>query len=273
MKGDVSMRSQSENQLNENEKMTWRQLTPAFLVIALFHLIFIAIVAYFISPWSKVDTITVEGNHDVYDQLIINQSTIKTGDSIHKTKQNFQANEKKIIDHFVQISDAKLEIREINKIIIQVEEFDTVAYISKDEGYQRVLENGRVLDELYSISLGNQLILSKFEEGEALDFMIDELQGIEKSILNLISEIELAENRTNPLYIRAYMNNGNRVLAKIPEFAEKIHYYPQMVQAVEGAKGVFDMEAGIYFTPFKNSEEPDLGISEGEGHSLEDISN
>ena len=275
MKGVVSMNAHLENKKNNipDEKMNFIQLIQSYLIIIIFHLIFILIVGYFLSPWSKVDTIIIEGNQNVYDQSIIDQTSIEIGDSVYKSKKNFDQIQSNIVNELDQISDAQLKIKEINKVMIQIEEFDTVAYIAKDGSYLRVLENGRVLDELYTISLGNQLILSKFKEGKVLNAMIQELKEIDKSILNLISEIELIKNRDNPLLIRVYMNNGNRVLAKIPEFSEKIPYYPQMVQAVEGKKGVFDMEAGIYFVPFIDRENPKAGLSENEGQELEGLTN
>lgn len=267
------MNTQSTNNKKDaknkkDERMNWVQLIQSYLFIFIFHLIFILIGGYFISPWSKVDTITVEGNQDVYDQLIIDKSSIRIGDSVLKSKQRFDQSEADIVKGLTQISKVQLKFEEINKVLIQVEEFSTVAYIAKEGAYLRVLEDGSVLDDLYTISLGNQLILSKFEEGDILDTMIRELKEIDQSILNLISEIELVENRTNPLFIRVYMNNGNRVLAKIPDFSQKILYYPQMVQAVEGEKGVFDMEVGIYFTPFKDSEDPEAGVNENEEQNL-----
>lgn len=271
------MSTQSENYQpqteNPDKKMSWIQLIQSYLIVIIINLILILILGYFISPWSKVDTITVEGNQDVYDQLIIDTSSITIGDSVYKTKKRFSQIEADLVQELTQISDSQLTIEGMNTIAIQVEEFETVAYIAKDGSYMRVLENGSVLDELYTISLGNQLILSKFEEGETLTSMIEELKKVKRPILNLISEIELVESRTNPLFIKIYMNNGNRVLAKIPDFSEKIPYYPQMVQAVEGKKGVFDMEAGIYFVPFNDYSDPELGVDESEAQNLDEITN
>lgn len=271
------MSEQSKNQKNrrsnlkESKEMNNRQLTQSFIIVLIFHLFFIAIFVYLISPLSKVATITVEGSQDVYEQLIIDESSITIGDYVYKSQQKFEESEKNIAEELVQVSKANMQIEEINQLIIQVEEYETVAYIAKDEGYLRVLENGKVLDDQYSISLGNQLVLSKFEEGQALDGIIEELSKIEKPILNLISEIELVKNRANPLFIHVYMNNGNRILAKIPDFSEKMSFYPKMVQAVESKKGVFDMEAGIYFTPFKDSDNLDLGVNSEEEENLGDL--
>lgn len=262
------------NQKNESEaRMSWIQLIQSYLVIFIINITSILILAYLISPWSKVDAVIVTGNQEVYDQLIVETSSVALGDSVLQTKKKFPQIEEKIVQELTQISDAQLNMEGVNKISIQVDEFETVAYIAKDGSYLRVLENGDVLDELYTISLGNQLILSKFEKGTTLTSMIEELKKIDKPILNLISEIELVESRTNPLFIKVYMNNGNRILAKIPDFSEKITYYPQMVQAVEGKKGVFDMEAGIYFVPFKDFSDPDLGVDESDGQNLDELTN
>lgn len=264
---------QKEKSEAKTNKMSWIKLIQSYLVVFIIHVTSILILAYLISPWSKVDAVIVTGNQAVYDQLIVETSTIELGDFVLQTKQNFPQIEEKIVQELTQIADAHVNMEGINKISIQVDEFETVAYIAKDGSYLRVLENGDVLDELYTISLGNQLILSKFEEGKTLTSMIEELKKVDKPILNLISEIELVEARTNPLFIRVYMNNGNRVLAKIPDFSDKIIYYPQMVQAVEGKKGIFDMEAGIYFIPFKDFADPDLGVDESEGQNLDELTN
>lgn len=273
MKGDVSMKSNPGNLKNEDDEqgMALNQLLLRYILIIIIHLFFVLFWGYLISPLSKVDTISVEGNQDVYVQDIIDESGIVTGDSLFKTKQSFAEIEKNIFAQLPQISSAKLSIDEMNKIIIQVDEFKTVAYIAEEESYLRVLENGRVLDNLYTISIGNQLVLSKFKEGEALNLMIEELKKVEAPILNLISEIELTKTDNNPLFIQVYMNNGSRILSNIPEFSEKIHYYPKMVQAVEGQRGVFDMEAGVYFTPFIDGESEESGIDEAAGQEINEF--
>ncbi len=249
--------------------MELSKLMQRYIPILSVHLLFILFFAYLVSPLSKVDTISVEGNQDVYDQKIIDVAGVNRGDSLYKSQKKFTDIDQKILKELPQISQSKSIMKDWNNMVIQIEEFNTVAYIAKDESYLRVLENGQILDDLYTISLGNQLILSKFQEGEALNLMIEELRKLNEPIVNLISEIELVESRNNPLFIRVYMNNGNRVLAKIPDFSEKILYYPQMVQAVEGKKGVFDMEAGVYFIPFIDGESEESGINEEERQSIE----
>jgi len=246
---------QSEN--NSRSEMPFYKVLQRYIPIVVINLILIVILAYFISPLSKVGTVSVEGNQAVYIQQVIDESGIRGGDSVIDTMQNKESLQNEVTTQLPQISETSIELSGLNEVVIHVNEFETVAYISKDGSYLRVLENGDVLDDVYDISIGNQPVLSNFSEGEALNLMVEELSQLETPILRLISEIELAENRSNPLFIQVYMNNGNRALASIPTFSEKISYYPQMVQAVEGRQGVFDMEAGVYFIPFAEDAETD----------------
>ena len=247
-----------QNGLRDEEKnsiMPFYKVLQRYIPIVIVNLLFIGIMGYFISPLSKVGAITIVGTQHVYDQTVLEESAIKNGDSVIQTAQNMEEVGKKITENIPQISETSIAISGFNEVVINVEEFGTVAYIAQEGSYLRVLENGKVLDDVYAVSLGNQPVLSNFTEGQALDLMIKELSLLEEPILNLISEIELVEHRTNPLFIQVYMNNGNRVLSSIPSFSEKIPYYPQLVAAVSGQKGVFDMEVGVYFIPFMDGEE------------------
>lgn len=263
-----------QNGLRDEEKnsiMPFYKVLQRYIPIVIVNLLFIGIMGYFISPLSKVGAITIVGTQHVYDQTVLEESAIKNGDSVIQTAQNMEEVGKKITENIPQISETSIAISGFNEVVINVEEFGTVAYIAQEGSYLRVLENGKVLDDVYAVSLGNQPVLSNFTEGQALDLMIEELSLLEEPILNLISEVELVEHRTNPLFIQVYMNNGNRVLSSIPSFSEKIPYYPQLVAAVSGQKGVFDMEVGVYFIPFMDGEEinEETEVDESERQPLE----
>ncbi len=255
--------------------MPLHKVLQRYIPILVLNLLVIAVLGYLISPWSKVGTVSVEGNEAVYVQEVIDSSHIQGGDSVMSILKERENIEQSITEELDQVAETTMELVGANDILIQVDEFNTVAYIAQDGSYLRVLENGRVLENAYNVSIGNQPVLLNFEEGEALDFMIEELSELDGPILNLISEIELVEDRSNPLFIRIFMNNGNRVLSSIPTFAEKIPYYPQMVQAVGGQKGVFDMEAGVYFIPFVDEDEEEIDaeteVDESERQELEEF--
>lgn len=269
---DISQEKNSQiNNHSEKSSMAFYKVMQRYIPIVIINLLIIIIMGYLISPLSKVATISVKGNEAVYDQQIIEESGIRSKDSIIELMRKKEMTAGNIVHNLPQVSESSVDISGFNEVVIQVKEYNTVAYIAKDNSYLRVLENGTVLDEEYNVSIGNQPVLTKFEEGESLDKMIEELSKVDMPILNLISEIELVTDRENSLFIRVYMNNGNRVLSLIPTFSEKIPYYPQMVKAVNGKKGVFDMEAGVYFTPFVDEQTEESGLNEDEKEELEEF--
>ncbi|SHE37924.1 cell division protein FtsQ [Atopostipes suicloacalis DSM 15692] len=271
---NTDLSQEKDVQANEHPKessMAFYKVMQRYIPIVIINLLIIIIMSYLISPLSKVATIVVKGNEAVYDQQIIEESGIRSKDSVLELMRKKDTTAENIVQNLPQVSESSVDISGFNEVIIQVKEYNTVAYIAKEQSYLRVLENGTVLDEEYNVSIGNQPVLTKFEEGAALDRMIEELSKVDMPILNLISEIELVTDRENSLFIRVYMNNGNRVLSLIPTFSEKIPYYPQMVKAVNGKKGVFDMEAGVYFTPFVDEETEESGLNEDEREALEEF--
>jgi cell division protein FtsQ len=263
--------SHEENAQRENKSMEFHQVMQRYIPILILNILFIVGLAYLISPLSKVNSITVVGNEAVYDQVIINESAVNSGESVIQTLMNRESSIQEIVNNLDQVAKADVELEGFNDIVINVDEYETVAYIAQNGAYLRVLENGQVLDDEYAVSIGNQPVLSNFEEGAALNLMIEQLSLIEKPILDLISEIEFVNNETNPLMIQVYMNNGNRVLASIPSFSEKMPYYPQMVKAVHSQKGVFDMESGVYFIPFVDEEGEDGEVDESERQVIEEF--
>ncbi|WP_018659478.1 cell division protein FtsQ/DivIB [Allofustis seminis] len=241
--------------LNENSKYAAKELKMRLNYIALVSvfMLVIAIASYFISPLSKIKKVNITGNDGVVTQEVLKASGLKMNQSIFEVKGS-EANIAKKIEAIEQVKEATVTLENWNEVNIKIDEFKTVAYMSHDEKYLRILENGTILDNQYVQTIGNQPILNNFTEGKPLDAMIKELDKLDANILHMISEIEYVPGHANPLFIKIYMNSGNRVLASIPDFSKNMAYYPQMLQTVGDQKGIFDMEVGVYFIPFSHSK-------------------
>lgn len=239
---------------NSPAQMNQKHLFQKGVPLILLFLLFISGAAYFLSSYSDVGTLSVEGSNEVLDQQVIDQSSVRSGDSLWNTYLNREQIEEQIVSALPQVADVSLIFSGLNDFTFEIEEYHTVAYIAEEEGYHKVLENGKVLEDQYATSIGNQPVFINFEEGDALDRIINQFDELDENIQRLISEIEHVESDRNPLLVRAYMNNGNQVLASIPSFADRMNYYPQMVEAVDGQHGLFDLEAGAFFTPFRNND-------------------
>lgn len=252
-----------------SSKMSQGDILKRFIPLVLFFICCIIGALYFISPYSEVETLTVEGSEEVLDQQVIDFSGVRSGDSLWGTYFEREQIENQIIHELPQVSDVSLSFSGINDFTFEIEEYETVAYLSDERGYLKVLENGEILEEEYTTSIGNQPVFLSFEEGTALDRIISEFEELDTSIQDLISEVEHIESEHNPLLVRVYMNNGNQVLASIPNFSDRLAYYPQMVRAVEGQYGVFDLEAGAFFIPFVDNDPESEELEENEGIDLE----
>lgn len=248
------------------QPMSWQALMIRFIPTLVFFLAIALLMLYFLSPFSQVSQIDIQGNHDVFAQNILDQTSIKVGGSIPNIWRNREEFEQEIVEKIEQVKDADIEIQNYNEIVIHIDEFQTVAYLSEGNDYYRILENGVILDEPFDHSQGNQPTLSNFKEGRALDLMIEELEHLDQPILTLISEIEHSETDVNPLMIQVYMNGGNVVRASIPDFAKKMKYYPQMAETVGDQTGIFDLEAGAFFKPSTDQDHniPEVNIQSPE---------
>lgn len=266
--GDKSMSNKEEKKTaTKNEhtstessvihlKQARKRLIKWGIVVSLFFITGL-ISFYFISPYRLIDEISVSGSNDVYDQVVLESSGLTSGESIWENYLNRKAIEEKIVNENPQVAQANVSLAGIQDIIISIEEYKTVAYLSNDNAYKKILENGDILDESVPRINSNQPILNEFEEGRPLDLMIEEYEKVNEDVKSLISEIDYLHDDRNTMLVSVYMEDGNEVLVSIPSFSERLNYYHQMKAAVNDSEGLFDLEAGAYFIPFSTEESPE----------------
>lgn len=225
-----------------------------YIIWVSFCLTIIMVCTYVISPLSNVDTLSVRDNQEVTDQDLLSLSPVRPEMSVISTLLNKTDIEQSIESEHPQIKNVDLFIENWNKIIFSVEEHQTVAYLAEDEQYYNVLETGEILEKPREFSIGNHFILYNFEEGDVLNRLLEELKEVERPIQESISEVEYSPHDANEYRMAIYMNDGYKVYASIPTFANQMKYYPAMREAIGGRPGVFHLESGAYFEPFDSEE-------------------
>ncbi|MFC6465431.1 cell division protein FtsQ/DivIB [Marinilactibacillus sp. GCM10026970] len=239
----------------QTKKNKWNRLKAKWFGLVLFFSLTLFIGIYFLTPYSQVGAIVVEGTDEVLDQEIINESKIRSGDSLWQTYFNKSEIEKEIKATLPQVRSMELTIKDFHDVHFDISEYETVAYLYKENTYFKILDNEKVLREPYPNNVGNLPTFFNFVDENVLQQMLSEYNQLDQSIQSMISEVEWIESERNPLLVKAYMNNGNEVLASIPSFSERLKRYPQLVRAVKGENGLFDLEAGAYFLPFSSVED------------------
>lgn len=245
--------SVSDSKGNRRRLIKWAIVVTLFLMTGLLSF-------YFTSSYRLIDGITVEGSKEVYDQTILDSSGLEPGESIWENYLNKSEIEEKVVEADPQIRKADLTFSGIQGFTIHVEEYKTVAYLSNDNTYKKILENGVILEETVPRITAAQPILNGFEQGRPLELMITEYEDVDEEVKRIISEIDYLDDERNDKLVHVFMNDGNEVLVSIPVFSERLNYYHQMKDAVDNIPGLFDLEAGAYFVPFSAEEE--------EGHEI-----
>ncbi|MGP6138872.1 MULTISPECIES: cell division protein FtsQ/DivIB [unclassified Jeotgalibaca] len=216
--------------------------------------------AYLISPYGKVGDMYVEGDSIVPEQLILDASKITQKQTVVGTLVSEEAIEAEIIAALPQVKSVKVQWQKLNDIVLEIQDYETIAYLNDANEYNSVLENGFIVNEAHKIPIGNKPLLTKFEQGPILNELIVTFKEISKDIQNSISEIKYMGTKTNPYKISIMMNDGNQIIANITDFSKKIGYYPDMLQKLDGKKGTFDMEVGVFFTPFNSKAQEEIDI-------------
>jgi cell division protein FtsQ len=232
-----------------------------FLLLLFFALI--SCVVYFQSPLSHVNKVAVNGNKVYTDDEIISLTGLTKKTNVWKI--NEEEIEKKLTD-LTEVKSAKLEVSLPNNVSIKIEEWKRIAYIMKDGVFWPILENGNILDKETGVIPINSPILINFSEGEAMDELIEGLNGIPNEVLNSISEIHHDPKETDAFHIKLFMNDGYEVSASLRSFAEKMSHYPSIVSQLDpSVKGIIDLEVGSFFKAYEleGAEEESEGEDEG----------
>lgn len=254
-----------ENKLPKLKEKRRKEMQRRLISLLLLFSFAILVVVYFITPLSKVGRITVIGTNEVTDQAVIDASQIRSGDSLWETFFSQKKRETLVKNQLPQVKSMKIEFDGLNSYELVVSEYKTVAYLEKENEYFNILENGKIVNESRKVSIGNPPIFIKFKEGKALNKMIEQYQLLNENIHNSISEVEYTPSKTDEYLITLYMNDGNQVVASITSFAEKMIYYPDIVQKIGEGKGVINIEVGVYFTPFEpEPSEEESKVSDAE---------
>lgn len=232
-----------------------------FLLLLFFALI--SCVVYFQSPLSHVNKIAVNGNESYTSDEIVSFSGLTKKTNVWKI--NEQEIEKEL-EKLTEVKSAKLEVSLPNNVSINIEEWKRIAYIMRDGMFLPILENGTILDrEMNGVPI-NSPILMNFSEGEAMEELIEGLNGIPDEVLNSISEIHYNPKETDAFHITMFMNDGFEVSASLRSFSEKMSHYPSIVSQLDpNVKGIIDLEVGSFFKAYEveGAEEESEGEDEG----------
>ncbi|WP_228027676.1 cell division protein FtsQ/DivIB [Bacillus fonticola] len=265
MKSVVSIEDRIPKLKQERKKRANRRL----LLLLLLFFLFLCTLLYFQSPWSKIQTISIEGEQFLSKDEIASASQLVNEMSMWEVDE--EAIEKRITDTLTPIQSVQVTRDWPQTIQISVEEYARMAYVRREQTFFPILENGDVLEDAQTNLPVQAPILYGFEGQETFRAFLAQLKTLPSAIVHSISEVYLTPKDTDPYYLTLFMNDGFEVQGTIRSIGEKMQYYPSIVSQLDPeAKGVIDLEVGSFFRTYElegNTEEADEQTEEGDAES------
>lgn len=236
-----------------------------FLVLLLIFLIFLAVLFYAKSGYSKIQSITVSGV-SLYDESeYIEASSLAEGDSMW----SFSSDDiEQAISEKEWVDSVAVEKKWLTGVEISIAEYPSIGFLEKENGYQKLLSNG------YGVELPVETvdgpIFTNFENAETRQELSAQLDQLQPEVSNMLSQVILTDGETETASVTLYTTDGNEIRAKLNSMAEKLAYYPSLITQLEdGQKGVFDMEVGITFRSYDDVYGPPKEEDEEEDEETE----
>lgn len=240
------------------------KLTSIFFIIYLLMLI----AGWQLLPFNKVNQVVVTGNNYVESDAIKSSSRVRASDTVDDVVSQRQAIEAKIIEENPIVESIVITRDNWMQLQMKVTEHQVVAKVEMNGHYVPILTNGELLDDEITIStitseaLNNLPTLSGFSKKGKIIELTTILRQVEPAVLANIDTIQLSNDPQKPNGIHVQMKDGNVVRAIISTFAQKVNFYPEMVQQIDGQIGTINLEVGAYFTPNSgNANSVNLGTN------------
>ncbi|MEL3960435.1 FtsQ-type POTRA domain-containing protein [Lysinibacillus endophyticus] len=232
-----------------------------FMILIILFFLTLFLLLYFQSPYSEINKIKITGSNLVEDKDYIKQSQLQIGDSMWGF--NVGDVEERIAKQY-WVKDVEVKRKWLTTVEIKVNEWQKVAYISLDNEFYPMLENGDVFKESNTLEPIDAPLFLQFDDEKLRKRLLKELAKLDSTVLALISQINSTPSSADPYSITLYMNDGYEVRAEITTLAEKLNFYPSIVAQIENSsdysKGIIDIEVGSYYKSF-NDEYTQLDIN------------
>ena len=231
-----------------------------FLALLFIFLIILAVLIYSQTKYSKIQSITVDGENLYAEADYVEASQLAIGDSMW----SFNTEEvEEALAKLDWVQAAAADKNWLTGVEITVDEYPAIGYLEKETGYQKLLSNGYAVE--LPVDKVDGPVFTNFDNPETREELSSQLEQLDPEVSNMLSQLILTEGESASASVTLYMTDGNEIRAKLNTLAEKLDYYPSLIAQLEdGQKGVFDMEVGVTFRSFDDIYGPPKEVAEDE---------
>lgn len=227
------MSHQSEYYYNEHDEnqvhKLWkskkkRKLKRRFKILMIL-VIFVLVGAYFVSDYSKIQSITIVGTHDVKKEDVLKTITINEN-SFH-----LFVNTKKVaqeVKDMPLIKKANVSKDLLGHVKIEIEEAEKIAYCVIDKKTYIIDELGDVLetdDQQMIASLHACPQLTQFKDVKFLKTFAKEYVKIPELVKNQTSDIVYSPLDSDPTRLKFIMDNGKLLYLRVEDMVKQLELF------------------------------------------------
>lgn len=248
--------SQSKERIGHKNRgiKVYRYLTNGERVLKLILLFggVLLLMLYVISPLSKINRITVKGNHDLSAAAVERATQVQPGRYIwgvmlaqHSASQ--QANRRN-----PQVAKVSYQLRGPRAVQITVRENPIVGTVEIGQRDYNVLANGQL-----KAAKGDQsrIRYQYFNHHrQQLKTTAIQLGQLKPVVRNGISTVCYQPQKNAPNRLVIYMRDGNTVYANLNTVGKKLAYYPAIAATMK-EPGVVDLQVGAFSYSYKSREQ------------------
>ncbi|MGT2907124.1 cell division protein FtsQ/DivIB [Streptococcus dentiloxodontae] len=216
-------------------------------IVLSFFSICILLSIFLLSPLSKDKNITVSGLVNAQETDILSASAIQESDYITTVLWNSSTIEKKIEADNTWVKDARISYGFPNNLNIAITEYQIVAYKQTDNGYNPILENGKVDGLVSADNLPENFITVNIDNKDYLKTFVKKIAKMSKELTSEIKVVSLTATDATPDLLSLEMQDGNTVRVPLSDLETKLPYYDKIKTKLDGT-AIVDMEVGIYTT-------------------------
>lgn len=212
-------------------------------------LVVLGIVAFFVSPLSRIGTIKVSGNHYLEEENVISQSGLNENDVSLLT---FSSQVEKKLEKAPLIATAKVKKSLFSGITITIQEKSIIAYQNENDELRVVDSDGEIVsvDMTYLAAIQQKPRLLQFSDETILQTFCEQLAKVPEVTLAMISDIKFSPIEPyDTSRVEMNMSDGKKVYVRIEDMAGELKYYPEILDREPDAC-VYDINGNkVYASP------------------------
>lgn len=235
--------------LKNKKKKKFKRKIKAFIIM----MILVLIASYFVSDYSRIQSIEVSGNHRVSTSLILDNI------SINKKNIYLFIDKKKVANEVKElglIKKANVSCDFFGHLSIEIEEADPVAYCVIDKKTYVIDELGKVSetnDKKMIADLQSTPQLKQFPDLKFLELFAKEYVQVSGIIKTQTSDITYAPQKHDETRVEFLMDDGKKIYVKVEDMVSKLETFDyEAYTKVHKDKCVFSFEGKLlYLEPCK----------------------